>query len=78
MVPPLSDCIFSFLNGSEPVLIQTLVPELAIEAFDKSILGGLAWLDKPKLYPSISGPEVHGFADEFAAAVHGDQSRQSP
>ena len=78
MGPPLINCAPGFLNGSEPVLIQTFVPELAIEALDKSILGGLSWLDKPKLYPSISGPKVHGLAGEFAAVVHGDHSRQSP
>lgn len=54
MVPPLIDCVLSFLNRSEPALIQAFVPELAIEAFDNSILAGLACLDKPKLCPSIS------------------------
>lgn len=56
------------------MLIQTFVPELAIKALNKSILGGLAWLDKSKLYPSISGPKVHGLTGEFAAVVHGDYS----
>jgi hypothetical protein len=78
MVPPLINSVSGFVKGSEPVLIQAFVPEFAIEALDKRILGGLTWLDKPKLYPSISGPEVHGFAGEFTAVVHGDHSRQPP
>ena len=74
MIPPLINSALGLIKGSEPMLIQTFVPEFAIEAFDKRILGRLAWLDKPKLYPSISRLKVHGLAGEFAAVGHGDHS----
>ncbi len=38
----------------KPMLIQAPFPELAIEAFDKGVLGGLAGLDK--LQPELLTP----------------------
>ena len=39
------------MQGGEPVVIQTLIPESAIEAFDLGILRGLARLDECELTP---------------------------
>ena len=41
------------------MLVQALISEFAIQAFDKGVLSGLAWLDKAKLYACILRPEVH-------------------
>ena len=42
----------------EPVFVQTFVPELAIETFDKSILCWLARLDQLQLHAAVLGPPV--------------------
>ena len=38
------------------MLVQTLVAELPIEAFDVRVLHGFAWLDERQLYAGLVGP----------------------
>ena len=35
-----------FLQGQKPVLVETLIPKLAVEVLDKGVLHGLAGLDE--------------------------------
>lgn len=44
-VAPVVDEEASFGEGTEPVLVQTVVAEGAVEAFDEGVLHGFAWLD---------------------------------
>ena len=46
VLSPLVDDNPGMVKGVEPVLIQALIPELAIEAFDECILCRLARLNQ--------------------------------
>ena len=73
----LSPCINDlpgFLQRPEPVLIQTAVPELAIEAFHKGILGRLAMLDELQPDLIVPAPEEYGLGGKFCAIVTSDAS----
>ena len=45
-LPPVFDQAAGFVEGGEPVFVEAFVAELAIEAFDESVLGGFAWGDE--------------------------------
>ena len=44
--PPQFDEAAGFVKGGEPVFIEAFIAELAIEAFDESVLSGFAWGDE--------------------------------
>ena len=46
LLPPFLDRPSCMIHGDEPVLIQTLVAELAIEALDVRVLDRLAGTDE--------------------------------
>ena len=50
VIAPLLNRFLCFIDRSEPMLIQALISEFAIQAFDKGVLSGLAGLDKAKLH----------------------------
>ena len=52
---PGFDLASGVLHTQESMLIQTLLPQAAIERFDKSILGGLARSDKVDLDVVLRG-----------------------
>ena len=54
------------------MLIQTTVPELAIEAFHKGILGRLAWLYKMQRRPGLFAPEEHGLRGHLRTIITDD------
>ena len=58
--------------------IQVLFAELAIEALNKCILRGLAWLDKAELYTAFLRPEEHRLTDEFGSVVADNRFRSLP
>ena len=70
MVPPLLNNDLGLDHGTKPVLIQTPIPKLAIEAFNKSVLGWFARLDEMQLHPSALSPALHGLGGEFCTIVH--------
>ena len=47
---PGGDERFGMLDGCEPMLVEALVAELAVEAFDVGVLGGLAGMDQDELH----------------------------
>ena len=51
------------------MLIKTLVPKLAIQAFDKGILRWFAGLNKAKCDTCFLAPEEHSFASELGSIV---------
>ena len=53
----------------EPVLIQALVPQLPVEAFDVAVLRRLARLDEVQLDAVLVGPLIQRPADELGAIV---------
>src|SRR5262245_14778751 len=70
--PPALDLMPSVGQIGEPVLVQTLVAELAVEALDERILYGLAWPNEMKLHPYPVGPRVERLARELGAVVYDD------
>src|SRR6056297_1412283 len=63
------------LSG-EPVQIQAVVPELAVEAFDEGILGRFARLDQVQLDATVSRPEELRLAGELRTVVADEHRRQ--
>ncbi len=65
--------IFHFSAGifkrHEPVGVQALRPELAVQALDESIIRGLAGPGEVERYPTLVGPLVAIPRDEFLAAT---------
>ena len=51
------------------MLIQTFIPEFAIQAFHKGILRRLSWLDKAQCDARFLTPEEHGLAGKFCPIV---------
>ena len=41
-LPPGFDEAAGFVEGGEPVFVEAFIAELAVEAFDESVLGGFA------------------------------------
>lgn len=64
-------------QGHELVLVEALVPKLAVEALDVGVLDGLARPDEVQLHPAAVGPLVHGPAREFRPVVTGDDLGQA-
>ncbi len=51
------------------MLVQTAIPELAIETFHKSILSRFAWLYEVQFYPVVPSPKEHRFGCKFSAVI---------
>src|SRR5689334_18447044 len=69
---PSVDDYTSMRQAPEPVEIQTLVAELAVEAFDMGILRGLARLNEVQRDAVRIGPSIQDLPSELRAIVHGD------
>ena len=61
-----------FLDGFEPVLIETVIPEGSVEGFDEGILHGFAGLDVMKMDVGSLSPKVDGLAGKLGTVVGGD------
>ena len=66
------------VHGEEPVHVQAVVPERAVEALDEAVLGGLARLNEVDLDPLRVGPGIERPARELRAVVRDDDLRQAP
>lgn len=66
--PALNRCACVGQAG-EPMQIQAVLPELAIEAFQEGIPGGFSGLDKVLSHAGSPGPEEHGLGGELRAIV---------
>ena len=73
--PPALDDPPSIVQAGEPMQVQALVPELAVEAFDESVLSRLARLNEVQLYAGTSRPEEQRLAGQFRAVVADDGCR---
>ena len=72
---PVLDDATGGRKGQEPVLVQTLVAKLAVEAFDVRVLVRFAGPDEGKLDGTSIRPFVEHLAIEFRAVVDGDGQR---
>lgn len=66
---PFGDLCTSLRERREPLLVEALVAELAVEAFDVTVLHGLARIDQQVLDVVPFRPRDEGPAREFRAIV---------
>ncbi len=71
--PPLDD-FPRLCEALEPVHVQALVPELAVEALDESIVHRSSWRDEVKLDSPPVRPLIENVASEFGPVVHTEQA----
>jgi hypothetical protein len=69
MDPPLLDDAPGIGEIEKPVLVQTAVPESAIERLHEGILGRLAGLDEVLLDLILLAPEKHRLAGHLGPVV---------
>src|SRR3989304_115382 len=63
-------------QAEEPVLVQALVAQPAVEALDEGVLHGLARLDEAQRDPLLVGPLVERFARQLGPVVQHDLLRR--
>jgi hypothetical protein len=68
-MPPGIDGLAGIGKICEPMLVPAVVPERAVEAFDKCILHGLASLNEVQFGATSLTPAEHRFTGQFAAIV---------
>lgn len=73
--PPPLDVNPRVLEREEVVLVQALIPEPAVEAFDVGVLDRFPWLDEVQLDAVIRRPRIERDAPKLAAVVE-RQSRR--
>ena len=69
MFAPLLDHAPSLEQIPEPMLVQTTVSELAVEALDKRILCRLTGLNEMQFHTSTPRPEKHRLTGQFRSVV---------
>ena len=60
-------------QGEEDLHVETLVPQLAVEAFDVAVLHGLARPNEVQMHAVLVGPEVHRLTCELGPVIDGDR-----
>jgi hypothetical protein len=78
VAPPGGDLGSRLVQALEPVLVQTLVAELAVEALDVAVLHGSPWLDQDVFDAVPRCPGDEGSAGELRAVVCPDDCRVAP
>lgn len=78
--PPFADHLAGLGERGEPVLVQALVAELAVEALDVAVLHGAARLDQQMRDAVLLGPRDEGATGELGAVVgtHGARIAAEP
>ena len=77
LITPVLDEQTGFLQGTEPVLVETVVTEGAVEGFDEGVLGRLTGLDVIEVHMAPLGREVEGLAGELWSVVKGNGTGSS-
>ena len=77
LVAPVIDEEASFGQGTEPMLVETVITEGAVEAFDEGILHGFAGLDVVKGDVVGLSPEMESAAGKLGAVIGGDDGGQT-
>lgn len=70
MRSPASNRCTGAVEVGKPVQIQAELAELAVEAFNESVLSGLPGLDEVELGADSLRPEEHHLAGQLGAVVH--------
>jgi hypothetical protein len=77
MLAKLPELVPRILQRREPLHIQTLVSQTAIETLDESVLHRMAWPNKAQLHVIGNGPSLQRTTGKFTAIVHGNALRQT-
>ena len=77
MLPPIFDGTTGFLQADEPVPVQAIVAERAVEALTQSILDRLARRDEVQFDTGPLRPEKHGLAGELSSVIKNNSVRQA-
>lgn len=78
LTAPCLDHSAGVQQAGEPVLVEALVAQPAVEAPDIGVLVGLAWLDQTQRDTKGMGPLEHGRAAELLAVVGSDDPGKPP
>jgi hypothetical protein len=76
--PPFFDDLASVSEGEEPVFVQALVAQPAVEALDVGVLDGLAGIDEAQANTVLIGPLVEGLAGQLGAVVESISAGAAP
>jgi hypothetical protein len=71
-LPPGFDGLAGVFQTLEPMEIQTLIPESAIETLDETVFDWPAWSNENQLHSISVGPLVQSLAGEFRTVVDDD------
>ena len=63
--PPVFDGSACLADAGEPVLVQALIPETAIEALDVGVLCGFTGIDEIQLNAVVISPGIKGATSQF-------------
>ena len=75
VIAPKVNFLLCFLYVSKPVLIEALIAEFPIQAFNKGILSWLPRLDKVEPDVFFFTPEKHRLADKLRVVVSNNAFR---
>lgn len=67
--PPFFDDFAGMTVAAEQVLVETLVPQAPVEAFNEAILHGFAGCDVVPLDAAVLLPGEHDICGQFRAVV---------
>jgi hypothetical protein len=71
--PPFFDHPLCFLKVTEPMLVQTFIPKLAVKAFDVGILHRSAGIDEVVFHSLFLSPAKHGLAGKLWSIIQYQQ-----
>lgn len=74
---PGFDLGLRILEIDKPVLVETFISELAVEAFDVGILYGPSRPDEVQLNAVLVSPDVKSSAGELGSVIHDDEFWQT-
>ena len=72
--PGVDDCS-RIVNAGEPIEIEAVLTELAVEALDEGVLGRLAGLNEVQLDAAFLRPEEHRLTCQLRIVIADDRSR---
>ena len=75
VAPPGLDLLPRVGQIEEPVLVQTLVAELAVEALDETVLHGPSGGDEVQLHLILVSPLIHHLTGKLGPVVDHDRLR---
>lgn len=76
MSPPFIDGRSGVIETGEPAQVEAVIPGLAVEALDESVLSWLSWPDEVQFHTRLPRPEEHSLARQFGAIIADDRPGQ--